>query len=173
MAARKKDTTSTDTAAPKKRKKQSPYRMEQRVGSIASIEDAFSELESLGEEMREGYDNMQQYPGLASTSKCEAYGTAADTLEGLREFDIPEWMRDIDIHYTEAVKRRGAASRAVRCSNAINVLQAASMTIAELEEDADGNPLTEDQKAEAESLASDIDDMANEAENVEFPGLYG
>lgn len=151
-------------------KRRSAYKAESRTGTIGDVATAFSELESLAEEMREGFDNMDSN-NLGATSKCIAYGEAADALENISAADVPEELEDIAVSYVEYVPtRRGrGASRNTRRSNAIAILQAAVEAAREAEE----NPEIADSEADIDSFVNDLESAISEAEGVEFPGMYG
>lgn len=148
------------------------YKTIQRTATISAVEDAFSELETLGEEMRETYDNMEG-ANMGHMEKCQRAGEAADTLEQLQQPDPPASIVDLQITYGEAVnkdKRKGC-SRAVRCSNACAVLRAASERAQEwLDDEANKEDESRD---DVEQFINDIDDIADSAEGVDFPGMFG
>jgi len=148
------------------------YKLVQCKGTVSSISDAFSAIEELGSEMRETYDNMEG-ANMGHMSKCEMAGEAADTLEGFSEPDVPEFLQDIEISYSESVnKRKGAScSRAVRLANACAVFEAACAAIEQWLDD--NESASEEQREEAEQLKGDIEEICNEAEGVEFPGMFG
>jgi len=150
--------------------KVSAYKLVECKGSVESISDAFSELESLAEEMREIADNMED-GGMGHMPKAEAAGEAADTLEGLTEPEVPSCLEGRDTSWHESVNRRKGRgpSRAVRCSNACAVFRAAADSAMEWAESCDD----EDEKQAAEEFADECNAVADEAEGVEFPGMYG
>ncbi|MNL09165.1 hypothetical protein D3C87_1299140 [compost metagenome] len=153
----------------KKAKRRPAYKLVQRATNMsAAVSDAFSEIESLAEEMRETYDNMDGN-GLGATEKCQAAGSAADALECATEVDVPECLVDVEVHYSESVnvrKNRGP-SRAARLSNAVSVLEAAKAAA----EEAD---LVEDAAAaERDDFVSELESAIGEVEGTEFPGMFG
>jgi len=148
----------------------SSYKFEPRTGTISDISSAFSELTSLAEEMREGYDNMESN-GLGSTSKCERYGEAADALEGITEVEPPDELASLPITYTEMVNRRKGRgpSRDVRRSNAIAILQAAIEAANEATENTD----IINAEVDIDTFVTDLENAVGEAEGIDFPGMYG
>ncbi len=152
--------------------KQSSYKLEIRTTTLgAAILDAFSELECLGEEMREWASNMEEK--FSSTQKYEDVSNAADTLDHLSEpstDDIPEDLKAREIKYTESVKRskKQSPSRATRCGNAVAMLQSASEF---LQGQADGIE-DEDVKSNLTDVLEELDNLISEAEGIEFPGMY-
>lgn len=152
----------------KKAGRRRPYRVERRETTIGGgISDAFSEIESLAEEMRETFDNMDGN-GLGATDKCQRAGEAADALESISEVEVPECLQDVKVAYTELVNvRKGRGpSRATRLSNALNLLEACR----EAAEEAD---LVEDDADERDEFVNELDNAKGEAEGVEFPGMFG
>lgn len=141
------------------------YRIEKRKGTVgAMVGDAFSELQSLRDEMQEIVDNMEG-ANMGHMPKCEAAGEAVSELESAdcdSEPDVPESLAEIEIEYSEQVQRRKgrAVSRAVRCDNAQSMLQAVRDALQERENDEDADELVQ-----AIDAACDM--------SVEFPGMYG
>jgi hypothetical protein len=81
-----------------------------RTASIADIvSEAFGELQSLGEEMREWADNIEEK--FSDTQKFQTVSDAAEALENLSEPDIPEAMNGIQITVTDLPQRRRGHSR--------------------------------------------------------------
>lgn len=140
------------------------YKPVQRQTTVsAAIEDAKSELETLGEECRSAADNFpnQDHP------KAQAFAEAADALEQISvDTDCPEEVGEQTVTYTEMIPRRKRhnASRASRRDNAVAALSAAK-DVLDGWEGADQD--------DAQQLANEVDDAIGSAEGVEFPGLYG
>jgi hypothetical protein len=137
-----------------------------------AVSEAFGELQSLGEEMRESYDNTPE--SLQSSGVGEARGEAADALENISEPDVPETLGTEVFKFQERAltnKQQMRLSRAARRDNAVAVLQ---HVVEHLEVAiADTANMNEDEIAEAESLRDDVQNIIDEAEGVEFPGMYG
>lgn len=148
------------------------YRYEPRSGTVSAVEDAYSEIESLGEEMRAAVDNMSG-TNLESTSKYETTSEAADALEGITQPSVPEAVAELAINYSEAVNRRKnrGTSRAVRLSNASGVLEAAKEACENWL--ADSANAEHDDRGDVEEFVNDLDSMISDCESVEFPGMYG
>jgi hypothetical protein len=157
------------------------HKYKEYTGSVSSVSDAFSALESLGEEAREIVDNASE--GLSQTSRIQTFDETADTLEGLSEPDVPTCVADLPITWTECTTRTG---RATRRDNATACLTAAKNAAESwLEEqrakEADADGVAESDEGgedevdldEVEQFISDVDDMITEAEGCEFPGMYG
>jgi hypothetical protein len=157
-------------AAKKKPAKAPKWRSVPHKSTVgAAADDARSELTTLGEECREIVDNASE--GLANTQRIQTLGETADTLEGLNEVDIPEKVQEVEVEWTEQVpydKRRGP-SRDTRCSNAVQCLQACAEALRTWAEDAPD----EEAESEAHSTADELDEIAGEAESLEFPGMFG
>ena len=148
------------------------------TGTVSSISDAISELESLGEECREIVDNAEG--GLRETSRIQTFEETAGTLESVSEPDVPECIAELSINYGEQRPTRKARSmsRQVRCSNAIAVLQAASEAAQQWLDDTDCQPEDmssekEEQRDEVQTFIDELDNIVGDCESCEFPGMYG
>lgn len=152
-----------------------------------AIEDGINDLRELGEECREAYENMTGGGMSDDHPKVAAFSEAADQLEEADEPDmegVPDDVLDQKLtvsNLTPKDKRRSAA-RWARCSNACGKLKAAAEALREHdphdvdcegdEEDADVEKRDEVEQACTE-LADTIEELADNCEGVEFPGLYG
>lgn len=160
-----------------------------------AISDAFSEFQSLSEEMGEWRDNIEEKFG--TTQKFEQVSEAADTLEQRTEPTVDDLIKDTEVEVTrrnpKRPSRRGE-SRATRCSNACGELEAAMEKLEELKEQAeqwlnDYDGMDAATQAEestqkererqqsimdaADGLWQELDAEKGEAEAVEFPGMFG
>lgn len=155
------------------------YKFENRKGVLGDIlMDAYSELQSLRDEMREGYDNMES-GNLGQVQKCQTYGETADALDNFvdDEPDVPAAVSDLQVGYGVSVKKgkRGGPSRAVRRDNATSVMSAAREALEAWIEgmaDEDGQS-DEGDKDAVQELIDKLDNDTGEAEGVEFPGMFG
>jgi len=150
------------------------YKMESRTTTIeAAIGDAYGELQSLRDEVREVVDNASGTPA-ENTGRIQTMGDTADSLDNFvdDEPEVPDGIGDLKVDYSESVnkdKRRGP-SRAVRCSNAQNMLQAAAEALRAWVE---GDGAKHENKSDAEELAEKLDEHASECDSLEFPGMMG
>jgi hypothetical protein len=148
----------------------------------AAISDAISALQSLGEECREVCDNMPE--SLQSSARYESLSASADALENLSDPDLEvldaEPLSSLQVTYVLASR----SSRAARRDEATGMLQAAVDALSESlndTEDAEDEALDEgsdlpEAPYDADAVQSLIDELENvisEAENCEFPGMYG
>ena len=157
------------------------------TSTVSSVDDAFSALEELGSECREIVDNASE--GLQQTSRIQTFDETAGTLEGLSQPDVPSCIADLGITYSEQTSKRGLG-RARRCQNAVSILQAAADAaqawlderpeIDELEsdpnpegEEGEEKDYTNEDRDEVETFISDLESLISDAENCEFPGMYG
>lgn len=173
------------------------YRGEKRTSTVASaVADAVSDLTSLGEECREIVDNASE--GLSQTQRIQTLDETASALEDAQEPDIPEPLSDIPVTYVEMVqKRKGrGSSRATRRDNAVAMLDAAVEALqgfGDAMEEAKGavagGTATPDQQRmvgavveaadneedgpDIEGLIGEIEEIKNNVEGVDFPGMYG
>lgn len=150
-----------------------------------ALQDAFSEISALAEEMREAEGNMSG-ANMEHMPKYEVISTAADELENHTECpDIPDGLADLEVTSVEMVnkdKRKGP-SRDVRLSNACALISDAKAVLEEFDPEADLETSDSDAKVDekedaAEALKEAATELANELDehaeiDVEFPGMYG
>jgi len=155
------------------------------------IGGAYSEIEELANEMREAFDNMPEQ--LRDGDIGQRRSDAADALDSIVGDipDIPEYCVNI---MTVFVPGRGLTSRRKRADEASRSLQDAASEIREFisnfdEEQeeiaavgkellhADPKEYTDPETApdmnELESLADDLEQAAEELDEIDFPGMYG
>lgn len=146
--------------------------------NVSAVEDAISNLEELGNECREIVDNASD--GLKETSRIQTFDETAGTLEGISAPDIPECVADLPMTVTtqQSTRRGRGESRAVRCANAVALLQAASEAAQQWLDDTDCQPEDmssekEEQRDEVQTFIDELDNIVGDAESCEFPGMYG
>lgn len=189
--AKKKAAEATAAVEKKQRKKQPAYKNVSHKGSMGGVADAFSMIEELGNECREIVDNAGD--ALANTQRIQTFGETADVLENVSAVDVPDCISDVEIHYGESVPtRKGrSTSRSVRCSNIVSILEAAKSRAEELKdeneshreeyenasvEDREGMAepdYTEEDEGEMGTFIDELENVINEIESLEFPGMYG
>lgn len=141
------------------------------TGTVSSISDAFSALTELGDECRELVDNASE--NLQQTQRIQTFDETASTLEGLSEPTVPDCVEDLPISYSESVpaRKRMNTSRAVRCGNAVSVLQGAASALEEwLDDEANAE---HDERDDVEELKNELENAISDAEGCEFPGMFG
>lgn len=145
------------------------------------VEDAYSEIESLASEARECADNMEA-GNLGQTQRCQTFAETADTLEGISAPDVPDAFDEVEVVRLPTLS--DSTSRAHRLSEAVSDLQLACDEVESWLEDnkqsgadaTDEEEEKEDDEVDAdevEAAIQEIRDHADEAEGVEFPGMYG
>jgi hypothetical protein len=135
---------------------------------LACIEGGYAELESLQQECQEIVDNATE--GLSQTQRIQTLEETASALYNADSPpDVPEFLQDVEVTYTEDQRKSKSHSRATRCSEACATLSAA---IEGIQNWLDTNEDSED-RDEAEQLLSDIQELADNAEGCEFPGMFG
>jgi hypothetical protein len=140
--------------------------IERKLTVADAVSEAFGDLEGLAEEMREAFDNTPE--SLQSSGVGEARGEAADALENLSEPDAPERLGEREFTFSSFPPPK-KQSRSSRRDAAVSLLDAAIQFLQSLE-------WTEEQKEqdeEAEQLVTEIESLKDDAEAVEFPGMYG
>jgi hypothetical protein len=131
------------------------------VGAL--VEDAFCQIEELGYEMREVYDNMPENlkGGWVGTQRQEV----ADALENLAcgKPEVPGGAEGIKVIFYPAAD---LGSRPKRASNAADMLRAAA-------DEARSYVEKGGEDAGLKELADSLERVAEEVEFIDFPGMYG
>lgn len=131
----------------------------------AVVSDALSELQALGEELREWFDNMPE--NLQGSAKGDEVSGAADALEAIDEdIDIPEVLRDLSVSYLVTKRARSRSDRRDEC---ITMLTAAEDALRSRVEE---QTQAKEDASEAQDVADSIQSVIDEAEAVDFPGMY-
>ncbi len=142
-----------------------------------TIEDAVSEacgeIASLAEEMREAYDNTPE--SLQQSPVGEARGEAADALENISELDVPEELQGDEFKVRWRVhlltpKQQMKQSRSARCAEAVTTLEQVVERLSLLQDDL---AYTWAVREAATAFIDDVQGVIDDAEGVEFPGMYG
>lgn len=152
----------------------------------SGIDGAVSDLKELGDEMRSWYDNMSE--NLQGGDKGIAVEECADALEGIDEPNVPDELTALAFPYTQ-MKPSGkkGAPRWMRRDNAVTILECAKARLEEWIElrNIDLDPGDEDVEEtqeridaqarvdEAQELVDALDTIIDDANGVEFPGMYG
>jgi hypothetical protein len=147
------------------------------------VEDAYGEIETLAGEAREAYDNMES-GNLGQTQRCQTFGETADALENISAPDLPDAFDEVEIVRLPTISN--ATGRAHRLSEAVSDMQLACDEVESWLEDkkASGEDATDDaeekdedeEEFDADAVEAAIEEIrghADEAEGVEFPGMYG
>lgn len=140
-----------------------------------AVSEAHGELVSLGEEMREAYDNTPE--SLQESPVGEARGEAADALENISEPEVPTELqgKKFKVKWTVralTAKQQARRSRSARRDEAVETLNQVVLRLNEIAEGSDGT-LDQDTKDAASNFEDDVQQIIDEAEAVEFPGMYG
>jgi len=157
-------------SAPRKRRPAYKPRAIPECSIENALGDAFSEIESLKDEMQEICDNMS---GMEHLPKYDVAETAMNELESHCECpDVPELLKEIKIStLSEMVPtRKGRASgRSMRLSNATSVIKDVIEFLNE------GIVESTNHSAEVKEAAREYAEELSEHEDfdVEFPGMYG
>jgi hypothetical protein len=123
------------------------------------VSDAFSELESLKDELQDWYDNLPE--SFQNGDKGSELQDAVSNLENLSEPSIGEVLAGVPVFYLPPVEIN---SRSDRCADAAGRLRACVDAL-EGEENAK-------QLEGASDLADELGGAADEAASVDFPGMY-
>lgn len=151
--------------------KKSNRMIQQETTVGAAVADAFSEFEQLQSEMQDWFDNMPE--NLQSGSKGDQVQEAADALSNISEPSVDEKLAELKVTYASDMK---AKSRNDRRNEVVNMLNAVIEALdAEHDRiDTDETDKQDHDRQEAiETLKDEVQQMIDEAEAVEFPGMFG
>lgn len=141
-------------------------------GTIADAESAVSDLQELGNECREIFDNAGE--ALQQTSRNQTMSETADALEYLElSASIPDDVANLEIEYSveKPRSRREGLSRRARRDNAVALLTAAKDRLEAWQSEMES--ADDDVKEEVSVLIDELDEHIGTAENAEFPGMFG
>lgn len=150
------------------------YKIVPCKGTVSdAVADAFSEAESLKDEMEEWKSSLEG-TNFEQSDRFSRISEAYDTLESNCEApDVPDSLGDLEVEWAEgrkkSVKRRGP-SRAARLGNATSALAAVVDLLREVEDD---DEREQDVREAAGELANNIEEKKDELDGVEFPGMFG
>ncbi len=136
-----------------------------------AVSEAFGELQSLRDEMDEICGNMEEK--FSQTERYQRYEEARGTLGNYADSepeaheDVAE--RDVVCSVLVHVRKKASPSRSVRLSNAVSLLQAAAGSLEEWVETCEDTDLEE----EVDRFVTEIQEVADEVSQVEFPGMFG
>lgn len=151
-----------------------------------ALDNGKSELTALCEELQEWYDNLPE--NFQNGTKGDQLQTAIDALSNADQTDVCDSMAnsaDEDdeatkgyvggLRFTFSASTKKRQSRADRCSEATSLMRAAiecvEEAIGEAFDDEKDDPYTET-RDEIESNIDELTNIIDEAEGVEFPGMY-
>lgn len=174
------------TALPRARKEQQKYRWSREAPTTEEaaelrtkhftttlgelVSDAFSDLESLKDEMQEWYDNLPD--NFQDGDKGSEIQETIDALENIQEVTLPAGAEALTVMYVPAEE---ISSRQERCSDAAGRLQIASETIRETLQDLLDAATEEEPFKDPEDwaiIADELETAGQEADGVSFPGMY-
>jgi hypothetical protein len=135
-----------------------------------AISTAFGIFTELSEEMRDWYDNMPE--SFQNADKGSTVDESASTLENLSEPSIDDEIRKVleTLSDTTSLPLKRRASRADRRDYAVGLLSNSKQTIEDFLGEQDD---AYDHRDNLDTLVNDLDEAISEADNVEFPGMYG
>lgn len=140
-----------------------------------AVSAAYGLLQELRDEVREVVENASE--GLRQTGRIQTLESTADALDGFCDDEpslgdtVDDWCATTEVSYSVETSRRGLSRRA-RCSNAVAMLQAV-VDAMQNHEDPEDAAEPSDLHGDLADIAGDIENAISEAENCEFPGMYG
>ena len=137
------------------------------VDASELLEEAKAEVEAVGEELQDWYDNLPE--GFQASLKGEAISEAASTLQSVTIPEYPAKAETIKVCFYPPLN---VVSRNHRCGKAADMLR----TIGEKVEDYIEAKRKESRKYKdngLEEFVGECIEAADEIEGVEIPGMYG
>ena len=128
-----------------------------------AVEEAFSDLTELANEVRDIVDNAPE--SLQQTGRIQTLEASADELENLEAPDVPDALSKIQLKY--ALPKRRYLSRQSRMTDS------ASAILESCVEALNGIDEQNENRAAAQELASELESAIDATSNCEFPGMYG
>lgn len=119
------------------------------------LEEAFSEIEELGNELEAWYDNMPE--NTKESERAYTLEQSKDDLQNIQPVILPKELENTTMVYYPSLKP--ATSRASRASVVEGQLRAVAEELNEIEGHDD--------------LIRDIEEAADALSSVEFPGMFG
>jgi len=137
------------------------------------LSDAFCDIEALGEEINEWWENMGE--NLQCSSKGEELEECFGVLEYIEEVTIDnDALENIKISFIPT-PAQDVTSRGDRLQECVSMITLVKEYLSELVEDEDNEtlPLTDEEKESIQDEAIDpLDEVLSELENVYFPSMY-
>jgi len=163
----------TKIAVKRERVKAPPPR---EVGLLDAIGEFMADCEELGQEMRDWADNMPE--SKQGSQKYDEVNEAAETLENIAQEDpvTPDTMsflNEVKVTIQDPTPRRRGYSRSARLAHAISTLQIVMMALEEFKSQHPNEKERADQEDVANELHAALEEHEGNAENVEFPGMFG
>lgn len=146
-----------------------------RESTIAgAINDAFTQVEELKNELQEWFDNLPE--SFQSGSKGDALQEAIGQLEFDSEPEVPEYIRESAVQVSDFKARK--MSRRLRCEEATGMLES---VVAELESEIDAyrdgsdseHEKNDERADELEVLKDELESAIGNWQSAEFPGMFG
>lgn len=123
-----------------------------------AIADAFSQISELGDEMDQWRDGLEER--LSHTQKYDEVSQAADELTYIEEPDTSQVNLDLSTTIVATQDQRKRLSRAARRDNATSLMRAVADRL-------------DEEIQLLEELRDQLNESADAADQVEFPGMYG
>ena len=123
--------------------------------------------------MRDAYDNTPE--SLQNDGVGAARGEAADALENINEPDVPTELQgdNFKVKWTVKILSPSAQRRQSRSDRRYEAVETLNQVVQYLGEIQDDEKMSDDVKDAATILIDEIQTVIDEAEAVEFPGMYG
>lgn len=155
------------------------------------ISGACGELANLAEEIRSWYDSLPE--GLQQADKGQQLDECANQLENISEPDVPDFARAMAVYAPPMLNVNSRGDRRDDCvhqlQQAVQMLQDAKemeqfalfheeqgRTVHLFQEARKGQEqpeeTAEEQKDALQALVDELDNIINDAESAEFPGMY-
>lgn len=149
-----------------------------------AVANAFTGMQKLKDELHSWYNNLPEV--FRKGTRAAQLSDAANAIEGQKRPQVTDRLKEllqgVDVHYQ--VKTRRRQTRSDRRDDCVNMLRSAHRAIddkveglrmddgvGDQEKAAKGQPTSEDEINELETLSGDIQTAIDVFEGIEFPGF--
>jgi len=158
---------------PKAKKSRAPKMTEHEMSIEDAISSAMSEIQSLADEMREAFDNTPE--SLQGSAAGQAREEAADNLENISEPDVPTELQGSGfvVKWSTKTLSPSAMRKQSRSDRRYEAVETLCAVVSHLEKISEDKELSKEVREAAENFVDDVQSVIDDAEAVDFPGMYG
>lgn len=135
-----------------------------------ALSSACSEVDCLKDELQDWFDNLPEQ--FQSGDKGSQLEEAISQMDNITEPDIPECLNDVNFVHIPSIN---PSSRSSRCFEVISLLESTAQTINDFLEGLEDKEASDENKENIDSTAElrdTVEEMINDLQSVEFPGMY-
>ncbi len=132
------------------------------------LDDAFGAFEEMAGELQEWYENLPEQ--FQEAEKGCQLQEVQEVLEGLVRPEPGDGIGEIEVFY---MPKEGIKSRPARCDDAASRLHAIVDVLNDYLGESENEPKEDGPDPdEVQAFIEELEQVAEEAENIEFPGMY-